>query len=198
MSLSNFQYYNKYDVYLDVYHKCAQTSLLHYFGAPWLNQPGVFGYPNPIRNLKKWKWSERFEIIAFIRNPFDRVVSQYFYHMEYLRKRLPEYNNYTFKDYVEDHMKGSKKIGWVRPICDYPTWNVLGYCPTFIGRYETFDDDLRRVHEKFKIEFNGIPWINKSTLRKKVPYKEMYTEDFMISHVMDFYKKDLEKFNYKF
>jgi hypothetical protein len=63
----------------------------------------------------------------------------------------------------------------------------------FIGRYETLEQDFKKVCKKLKIQAN-LPHINQSN---KKDYREFYNEK-MIKIVEKNFKEDVELFGYEF
>jgi hypothetical protein len=131
---------------------------------------------------------------SFVRNPFDRLVSQY----TYMAKRpdlrafvdLPE--DASFSEYL-DRIARREHVQWLpqhRFVLDDEGKPLVD----FIGRFETFDDDAREVLRRIGIRSKTIPHRNRTERR---PYREYYSEADR-AHVEDVYAVDLERFGYEF
>ena len=192
--------------------KCAQSSLFVLLGQPWnTDQPGILGKMDLTTTLRLRKrvkavspdderapmsyWKQvwlKYRTATFVRNPYDRVVSGFFYGKQY--KSFPE--NYTFEQYVLQHAELKEKFGyiWLPKLTDFID------CPVdFVGRYETLHEDVERFCIWAGVTPKPLPHINKSAKRieegKKIPWQEMYNDD-MLRHVAEWYKKDFEMFDY--
>jgi len=148
------------------------------------------------RGYVKKQFDETAFKFAFCRNPFDRVVSHYFW----TRKRHPDVldPSITFFDFTKmlnnepvlDRI--SKKIGggetWYRP----QNRAIRGVDLDFIGRFESLQKDLDYIAKKLNIERSYSPRIRAS---KHAPYQEYYNKE-SIEFVLNYYKEDFEKFGY--
>jgi len=131
---------------------------------------------------------------AFVRNPWDRVVSCYL--DKVVNKRRDYYMECHGKDF-EYFVRFIKKKDL--SICDrhirlqsrlFPYREV-----DFIGRFENFENDLRSVLDKLNIKVNRIPRLN--VTKRTGAYKSYYSE--RTKHIIaDKYSKDVELFGYKF
>jgi len=151
-------------------------------------------------------------VFAFVRNPFDRLVSRY----EHLRRRRsqspkvltgsPQDNN--LRDYFA--FVGSNKPLEFSSFVDFTVvhpdehWEVqydkfcrqLGSidCLDFIGRYENLQPDFEKACIACHIPVRQLRRCN-STCRK--PYAEYY-DSRTRQLVAEVYEKDLEVFGYEF
>ena len=123
--------------------------------------------------------------ISSIRNPFDRMVSAYFWFKPTYTK------NINFEEYV---------------IGDYPhpaplynslfINNKLGV--DFLIRYEYLNDDVSKLLIKLKKDNNvNIPKLKTNTRTDSKSYHHYYN-DKLIDIIKKDYKMDLNIFNYKF
>jgi hypothetical protein len=144
----------------------------------------------------------RFFKFGFVRNPWDRLVSTYFFlrngGMDELDRRfaaenLTDYND--FAAFVEGWLNEKNIWSWVhfRPqhyfVCD------ANFRPRidFVGRTETIDADFRYICQRLGITAD-LKWHNQSNHR---PYNEYYTDD-LRERVAAVYADDIAVFNYKF
>lgn len=140
---------------------------------------------------------------AFVRNPFDRLVSTY--KDKVVQTRLggdqgPEIQymrlkKCTFEQYIE-LITGpfwNKNNHWAEQYHNLPKnfKQELDY----IGKIENFDRDIRKIFNNIKIKnYNEIEPKNTT---KHMIYKKYYTP-YLRSLVEKKFKKDLDMFEYKF
>jgi len=139
---------------------------------------------------------------AFVRNPWDRAVSEYFYIKNHggcacrgnIRK-IPK----SFEDYILNNFKCS----WRNHIEEqynfiYDKYNKQ--CVDYIGRFEDFTGSVQKIFNILKIYDANIPNINQSrNLKQKIlkPYWFFYNNKTR-SIIEEIYARDIEAFNYKF
>ena len=135
--------------------KCAITRLIAYFGATYNIEKyykdqlaeQIF-HSSPIDHYDSRtsfaqicnKYPDYFSF-AFIRNPFDRVASNYHYNKGGWKRQYGKYPSF------EEYVKNMSYWNRVAPLCEY-----LDTDPNFIGKYESFKDDFDRLHNAI-----GIP-----------------------------------------
>jgi hypothetical protein len=142
----------------------------------------------------------KYFVFAFSRNPYDRLVSAYYYllqggkneaDMRFRDKFLSSYE--TFGDFVKSglHRKEIKTQYHFMP--QYPfIVNLRGEIMVdFLGRFETMADDFERISKRIGSD-NPLPHINKSS---RGPYQGFYTEELRIITYAN-YKKDFELLGY--
>lgn len=127
-------------------------------------------------------------IFAFVRNPFTRFLSGYYYCLEN-SYRFPEILN--FRDF-EDF---SNKISFSRFAYVYiflPETDFLLYknklSVDYIGRYENLEADFDYLRKKFNLK--RLPHKNKSEKQKK-DWRDYYTLE-IAEQVYKRYKKDFD------
>jgi hypothetical protein len=131
---------------------------------------------------------------AIVRNPFDWVVSWYFF-----RKNITNKNNtrdISFKEWLVDQNSSAynfKGIGLT--LSQYDIISGDGSINIdFIGRFENLQGDFDTVCDKIGIPRQELRHRNKS---KHKHYTEYY-DDETRQIVSDKYAKDIEYFGYKF
>jgi hypothetical protein len=147
-----------------------------------------------IREYMGAKQYDEYFSFAFVRNPFDLVVSLYFYvrqaksHRDHIRVNQMEFDEFVrwhldekpplMLDFISDPESGER-------IVDY------------IGHFENLAQDVSHIQEKVGIEVGQIQHKNASAKRKKKNYQEYYTEETK-SLVENYFKADLDAFGYTF
>ena len=190
---------SKYYVYFRV-PKCATRTILYY-----LHQHTQidFGFPrytklNTGRNIRYDKsWDDLLKF-AFVRNPWERLVSAYIDKIQgdslvqgiQLKNYKKKYN--TFNKMVQ--FIKSAKLEELNEHFNSQT-NLLPLNKLdFIGKFENLQKDFNIVCDKIKIPRQELPYINKS---KHKHYTEYY-DDETRSIVAEKYAKDIEFFGYEF
>jgi hypothetical protein len=140
-------------------------------------------------------WSGYFRF-AFVRNPWERLVSWYCMCMQiatpnafarYVRGQAP-----TFADFITRATTG---------MGERTTWNQLDFVADrdgnvivdFIGRYERLADDFRVVKERLRLTAD-LPHTNRSS---HTSYRDYYTAETR-AIVADRYSRDISRFGYRF
>jgi chondroitin 4-sulfotransferase 11 len=138
---------------------------------------------------------------AFVRNPFDRIVSAYFYldnggcnaiDERFRQEHLAPYKG-DFDAFVEDlsqlitapHFQ--PQVVW---LCD----NRGNLLADFIGRYERLEQDASVICTKLRLPFCNLPLLNTS----KHNFYGSYYDDATKRRVAQAYGEDLELFCYRF
>jgi hypothetical protein len=109
----------------------------------------------PIVNLNK-----NVKIITFLRNPIDRVISNYLFFKQRINEKKVEKSelsrkNETLMEYArleESQNRQSKFLEGLNPEKLY-----------FLGIMETFAEDINILTKKLEINFSDIPVLNKNT-----------------------------------
>jgi len=135
-----------------------------------------------------------------VRNPWDRVVSNFFHskreHRQDLRKFLGFgiWENFTFNEFVEKIQHLEKE----HPHYD-EQWSFLvdrkgRFCMDYIARMENLENDFMEICQKLKITDSKIPHVNKG---KGGSYTQYYNDETK-QIIAEKYAKDIELFGYKF
>ena len=132
---------------------------------------------------------ENYFKFVFIRNPWERVCSDYYY----IRKNnshpahLKTVNTKDLNEFI------SKGIYVLRPQCDFIFDDSNNQLVDFIGRYENLEEDFNHILEKLKINVQ-LKRINSNYYRN---YKEILNKE-SIELIYERYKKDISIFKYNF
>jgi len=130
-------------------------------------------------------WDEYFKF-GFVRNPWDRELSNYFFNNGKLKP--PE--DISFKEWLNINLR---KDGIIHdhntPQCDYLT-DV-----NYVARFENFAEEVKYLFNRIGVPMSQ-PLMHIYKTEHK-PYWEYY-DDADIIKVHEWYKKDIELYNYKF
>jgi len=145
---------------------------------------------------------DRHNAFAVIRNPWDRVVSRYYFAkkvIEVEKKVDPSYaDTSTFEAFLEErHKWGSEKYMWHRAVRGW--YNAHDHVSDDTGRvrcdiirFENLNDDLCKYFKLEKMtEARNITAVNKGT------YHDVYKKyPKAIQIIADWYKKDIDHWGY--
>jgi chondroitin 4-sulfotransferase 11 len=148
-------------------------------------------------------WDEYFKF-AFVRNPWDRLVSWYSMVTTMPREgnelwRYVHDNSSTFEEFIynctdEVEIKEGVHYSFAYNQLDYVTDDHGNMLVDFIGRLENFDEDIQEVFLRIGFELEAVPHKNRSGHQH---YSTFYTpETEMI--VRERFKRDIEYFGYEF
>ena len=165
-----------------------------------------FGHQDYLRLVRKGIVGKEFDEsafkFAFVRNPFDRVVSHYFW----TRKRHPDIlpGSVIFLEFTrqlkvinEPHSiltgGNNKNLKWWRTNrFKLQSIQTEGINMDFIGHYERLDDDLKKVAKIIGVEIKPTPRIRAT---KHNPYYTYYNDE-SEDNVRQYYAKDFIEFGY--
>lgn len=176
--------------------KAATTTILHTF-----KQSGVFfdtihpsWWQHDPNHVPLWgilnscpKSSDYFKF-AFVRNPWDRLVSAYHYARKWHswnNKPLPKHL-LSFELFVRHGMDLQPKYSE----CQY-SW--VDGCD-FIGKVETFSSDMFKLSQKIDISLECVDVMNTTTHNH---YREYYTS-LLRDMVAERFSTDIDEFDYSF
>lgn len=139
---------------------------------------------------------DRYFKFVFVRNPYDLLVSLYFYIREHREHRLYKVaSTVDFSDFVKRYVASSpeKQTDF---IYDPQTGSSL---VNYVGRVETLRDDLEQISKALSLPdlADEVGYDNPSLLREHKDYRSYYDEEtrFLVS---DFFKRDLDDLGYCF
>jgi len=149
------------------------------------------------------EWDEYFKF-AFVRNPWDRLVSWYSMVTTMPREgnELWQYvhdNSSTFEEFIynctdEVEIKEGVHYSFAYNQLDYVTDEQGNLLVDFIGRFENFDKDVQEVFRRIGFKLETVPHMNSSGHRH---YSTFYTPETELV-VRERFKRDIEYFGYEF
>lgn len=147
--------------------------------------------PSLIRILGKKRFDTCFKF-CFVRNPWDRAVSLYFWSKKnpWGNPKVKEYvQTHTFEDFI---LKGEVPIGlpqyaWVTDI-------HKNIAVDFVGRYENLNEDFKKICQRVQVDAPELPHTFKTDHK---PFKEYHTQA-TIDKVAQVFKEDIELFKYDY
>lgn len=142
---------------------------------------------------------------TFVRNPWDRLVSSYFFLKKggmnaedtiWSRDNLSRYR--TFRSFVESWVNNDNVQDWTHFI---PQYQYICHPVTlrplidFIGKFEQIENDYKKVADRLGVK-KRLPKLNVTKTRPK-GYRQFYTPRTR-DIVARVYSKDIEMFGYDF
>lgn len=131
-----------------------------------------------------------------IRNPWDAVVSHYFYDKKYIKtsgikirgkKRYEKIRTYDFQAYVRERIFYGGDV-------KYFMFNGDEFDLDRVVRFENLRDDFDRVCDDIGVDRVELPHINKTSHKH---YTEYYNDE-MMEIVAETFKQSIDMFGYKF
>lgn len=138
---------------------------------------------------------KNYYIFTFVRNPFTRLASAW---MHGVRKNI--YNS-SFENFLKEV---NENDAWILPQTFYVNaGKEKNKKVSFVGRYENYQTDLKKLLTKLNVKCNKIPHLNKNPIYNNHPrlkqhsyYKHLFQEKWMIDWVHERYYNDFKIFNY--
>ena len=172
--------------------KCGGSTIDRLLGG------GLFGGHKKVFDYKKLnpKEFDNYFKFTFVRNPWDRVVSFYFYQMKRNWIYYPFDETIPFKEFVKNwliQMPRQTKLN-THPCYDWISDKDDNLQVDFIGRFENLQQDFNIVCDKIGIPQQQLPRKNAT---KHKHYTEYY-DDETREIVAEKFAKDIEYFGYEF
>ena len=142
-------------------------------------------------------WNEAFKF-AFVRNPWDRLVSQYHFMiievvLDVISRRHPDlaelvHRSVSFSEYVK---LWTMTHGDQTSVLSDREGNIL---VDFIGHFENLEDDFATVCRRIGLTNVTLPHINATQHPGYRDYYDDETRDLVARH----YARDIDRFQYEF
>lgn len=168
--------------FIDPYHNRYQTGgLQHLFAQQIRSEVGASRFTSYFK-------------FAVVRNPFDRLVSQF----NYMRSR-PDLRVFigmaetaALKEYVH-LIRRRRHVQW-EPQCSFLYDADGSLLVDFVVRFERLANDMELVFEKIGLDGAHLPYLNSTD---RAPYRESLTPS-LRAQVEKMYENDLMRFGYDF
>lgn len=160
------------------------------------------------KNKTSFKWNEYYKF-SVIRNPFDFMVSTYFYaksHANHFMHQRVVNENMTMVEFIPYYLKtrlehqnptirpiGSNKVTFIH---EFLTDNQGRMLVDFVAKLENINNDLKIIFNKIGIPFKPIQKTNVNGHRE-VDYRKYYNAESK-SMIEKHFAKDLQIYKYKF
>ena len=133
---------------------------------------------------------------AFVRNPYDRLLSAYYnfrFSPEHKDWAYPIYKYDMFRDFVLD-IENSGCLDFIHLSSQFDFLRVgdsIG--ADFVGRYENLNEDFAKVETHLGLSHVELPVVRTS----RHPHYTLMYDDEMKKKVQEIYEKDFEEFGYE-
>jgi len=144
-----------------------------------------------------WDWDTYYKF-SFIRNPWDMVVSSYFY-LKHEHESRFYYKDFSFEDFVfrGQHILSHQPIPFDTNQVDFlidSDYNSVEYLINHIGRFEYMQKDFNSICSEIGITCESLPKINKTKHKHYSEYYNSETREF----IKNKYAKDIYEFGYEY
>lgn len=189
--------------------KCAGTSikktLLKYQEHNFDIDGRVDGISRPLRGHVRLEMYPQNKIdnyftFAFVRNPWERLVSQYFFNgpgtgRVRMFPKIDSEKEISFKEYIMKYFNNDVQISIGQPPQMLP-WltDSNGRFIDFVGRFENLQNDFNIVCNNIGIDREKLPHIQKTNHHHYTDYYDDESREV----VAEKFKGDIEYFKYKF
>lgn len=149
-------------------------------------------YHSSVHAFRK-RWRQHFDdyySFAFVRNPWDRLVSAWAYQQRRHPRRARQFK--TFADFVIYHIRGTNHL--LLPQADLLCDTTGKLLVTQIYRFESFATECQRLLADIGVPTSKIPHRNAS---KHAHYSTYYTRR-LRKMVARYYARDIAIFGYTF
>lgn len=140
-------------------------------------------------------WSEYFKF-AFVRNPFDFEVSDYFWRTKSLKEPI------SFKEFLQRKLDVERQD--LEQVVPFPVTNWPIYtledklAVDYIGRFEKLESEVKIIgeHLGLRLDISAVPKA-KSTHRKLIDPEKLYDEECK-DIIRRMHEKEIEYFGYSY
>lgn len=147
-----------------------------------------------IADIGENRWRRRFSF-AFVRNPWDRVASQYYFRVmrNHLGTNPIPFNDWVRRAYGEHDPRFYDRPKMFMPQSDWITDERGEVLVDFVGAFERFEDDFRFVRERIGRRAE-LPHVKQS---KRRDFREIYVPETR-AIVAEGFAGDIDRFGYSF
>ena len=170
--------------------KCAGTSVERAFNKRCFQH---FTKQDVVRRYGLDKWDSYFKF-AFVRNPWDRLVSLYFYMVSKPRQFKDKTRGMTFKQYISTLLKSTNKDDVLNSQQHAWIYDSKGLMIDFVGRFENLQEDFAKVCKAIGAEDITLGHHNKTNHT----HYSYYYDDELIDIVRKGAATDIKLFGYDF
>lgn len=145
------------------------------------------------RDITKARWNEYYKF-AFVRNPWDKVVSEYHWRKTQKDPGPEEFD--VFVKHCENRVRGSRRgIYWIhaQPQISFVTNKRGDVIVDDIFKFEELDKAVESINEQLNISLK----LKKHNTSKHNNYREYYNEETR-KMIHNLYREDIETFRYMF
>lgn len=174
--------------------KTAGTSILDNLK---INKKQHYDAKEIIEKIGYHKWIECYKF-SFVRNPWDKVVSHYFYRVKTNQCNMQS-KKISFKDWVNITYGSEKDLFYYdnkkmfQSQSDWLKDSKGEISIDFIGKFENLNKDFKKIQDYIGIQ-GSLPHKN---IGIKKDYRKMYdSKSFEI--INNWFAEDIDKFNYSF
>lgn len=171
--------------------KCGGTTIDHLFTGKFQGHKKAFDY----KKLNPNKFNTYFKF-AFVRNPWDRVVSFYHYQIKRGWDFYPFKETIPFDEFVKNwliSMPNQTSLN-VNPCYDWISDENDNLIIDFVGKIEKMQEDFDLICKKIGMEKQKLSCKNKSIHKHYTEYYNKETRDIVACRM----EKDIKYFGYKF
>lgn len=144
--------------------------------------------------------AKNIKIFTMVRNPYDRIVSQYHYRLDNNQYGIKD-KNLSFKDFcrlaylnreesvINYPLMFKTQYDWLK---DYK--NGINHVD-YIGKFENFNDSLVQMAKLINLDINSLVVPQKRSSKREKDW-ELYYDDETRNIIYNFFKIDFESFDY--
>lgn len=177
--------------------KTGGTSINKFFNDKFNNNERDFGHPY-LSDYKCNNFDDYFKF-TIVRNPYDRLVSAFFYMKEYSKfqsdinfRKKWKLEDDTFESFVKEKLpiiiaNKDTRPRHFKPQVEFGTTGL-----DYIGSFNTMQDDMNIICDKIGIERQDLPHVNSSNHKS---YTEYYNEE-LLDIVKTLYFNDFNNYDY--
>lgn len=151
-----------------------------------------------LRNRHRKVFNSYFKF-AFVRNPWDKALSFYYYNARrnwdrypFSKKNAPDFNSFIKDWYIKGTRRGFHHLSH-SPCLDWIS-DKNGVIVDFVGKFENLQEDFNSIFDAIGLPPTDLPKKNRSVHEH---YSNYYNQE-SIDIIAKMYNKDVEYFNYDY